>query len=377
MLLNKNLPKNGHLQKLVLLDAGFFIGRQSRHWGPKGTLRRAYRRYIEAPKGGKPNPYMFTKKCRSTFFNDLSYIDMRMVQMRCSPKFKNSRVILCYDGTKGRQLRGITLPSYKENRLYKKSETSESYDASEYTTHDFRDDISKLGVNPAIPRRGWEGLYIETCEADDLIGILTQEAFSVPEIEEITIYSQDSDILQLMGWDCPEEKSLRFHDFVKQIEPFSVEESLGIPLDLYPEFKSLAGDTSDNIPGIPNMGPKKAAKLLTKYGGITDIPNELLIRYHPVPAKVENIAKELAKYQDDNSFSDYGVNKTYGSAFKALKASVERNLMHEEYIRFCEDDETKILDKSWFNKIDYAPLVLDYLKIIKIPHAELTPLISP
>src|SRR5690606_14198639 len=54
-----------------------------------------------------------------------------------------------------------------------------------------------------------------------------------------------------------------------------IEERTGVPPRLYPQYAALRGDPSDNLPGVPGVGEKTAAKLINTYGGIDGIYDHL------------------------------------------------------------------------------------------------------
>jgi DNA polymerase I len=106
-------------------------------------------------------------------------------------------------------------------------------------------------------------------EADDILGTLSKQA-SEQGIETI-IVTGDSDILQLV---MPKVKALApkrsFSDTVLYDEE-AVEQKYGIKPERITDFKALVGDASDNIPGIPGIGGKTAARLIQKYGSLEEI----------------------------------------------------------------------------------------------------------
>ena len=53
--------------------------------------------------------------------------------------------------------------------------------------------------------------------------------------------------------------------------PTAVEEKYGVPPDRYPELAALVGETSDNLPGVPGVGPKTAAKWIGQYDGLDNV----------------------------------------------------------------------------------------------------------
>lgn len=100
-------------------------------------------------------------------------------------------------------------------------------------------------------------------EADDVIASFVT---AHPELD-ITIISSDKDLMQLVT-----EKTLMF-DAMKEkfIDIPAVIEKYGVEPSKMLELLTLTGDTSDNIPGVPKVGPKTAAKLLNDYGSIEKI----------------------------------------------------------------------------------------------------------
>src|SRR5690606_15942704 len=55
---------------------------------------------------------------------------------------------------------------------------------------------------------------------------------------------------------------------LKRMTPEAVMERYGVPPERYPELAALVGETSDNLPGVPGVGPKTAAKWLTQFDGL-------------------------------------------------------------------------------------------------------------
>jgi len=108
-------------------------------------------------------------------------------------------------------------------------------------------------------------------EADDVIGTITKSKIQNPksEIKQIVIVTGDRDILQLVE----DEKILVYMPTkgLSEGKLFGVKETedrLGVSPKLIPDFKALAGDASDNYPGIAGIGPKTAVEILQKAGSI-------------------------------------------------------------------------------------------------------------
>jgi len=171
-------------QKAVLIDAGYFIGRQGRWWSPKGTVRRAYNRWQKT--GSQPDFFKFRAAMKRAIRNDISYLGFRIRQMGFGQK--TTRVVLCYDGTEGCNLRSRLFPPYKQNRRNDELEEGE-----ERKIPDIRQNFADLGFNPDEMGKGWEALYETTKEADDLIA---EELARIPKGTEVLVMSADSDLFQ-------------------------------------------------------------------------------------------------------------------------------------------------------------------------------------
>ena len=109
-------------------------------------------------------------------------------------------------------------------------------------------------------------LRIEGFEADDLIGTLADRAKREWGVKPI-IVTGDKDLMQLV------DDVAVMVDPMKDMRygPEGVIERFGVPPDRVVDVLGLAGDTSDNIPGVPGIGEKTAAKYLQEFGGIEDV----------------------------------------------------------------------------------------------------------
>ena len=99
----------------------------------------------------------------------------------------------------------------------------------------------------------------EGFEADDIIGTLVKE-FVKKDIKAVMV-TGDKDMFQLVTEDVTVLDQGRDREF----GPKEVKEKLGVPPELVTDLMGLAGDTSDNIPGVPGVGVKTAAKLLAEF----------------------------------------------------------------------------------------------------------------
>ncbi|MHC4341466.1 MAG: 5'-3' exonuclease, partial [Planctomycetota bacterium] len=112
---------------------------------------------------------------------------------------------------------------------------------------------------------GIEVLEKEGFEADDLIGTAAKRA--TDEGMEVCIVSGDKDMMQLVG------DGVRIVDPQKRVEidAEGVKEKFGVEPDRVVDVLGLMGDTSDNVPGVPLIGPKKAASLIQKFGSLEEV----------------------------------------------------------------------------------------------------------
>src|SRR5262245_33171119 len=145
---------------------------------------------------------------------------------------------------------------------------------------------------PSIELRGYE--------ADDLIATYARQA--VEGGAEVTIVSSDKDLMQLI------RPGIRMWDPIKNkpIGAADVEEKFGVPPAKVAEVQALAGDSPDNVPGVPGIGVKTAAELIKTYGDL----DALLKRAGEIKqpkrreslqqnAELARVSRELVKLKDD------------------------------------------------------------------------------
>ena len=114
--------------------------------------------------------------------------------------------------------------------------------------------VREVGEAYSIPCYEREGV-----EADDLIASLTKQARA--KGYPVVIVSADKDLLQLVG------DGVWMLDTMKQraFGPEETKEKLGVRPEQVRDYLALVGDSSDNVPGVPSVGPKTAVELLTQY----------------------------------------------------------------------------------------------------------------
>lgn len=135
---------------------------------------------------------------------------------------------------------------------------------------------------------------VENYEADDIIGAITAEA----EKKNLNclILTGDRDALQLVS---PHTRVLYTKKGISQLEEYDIEtvkNKFGVTPQQFADLKGLMGDSSDNIPGVPGIGQKTAAKLLQEFNNL----EELLDRKQDLPTRWRN---KLDEFEDQARLS--------------------------------------------------------------------------
>jgi DNA polymerase I len=109
----------------------------------------------------------------------------------------------------------------------------------------------------------------ENYEADDIIASLADQAAA--QGFEVLIVSGDRDTFQLIQDDVTILYPVKGVMNLARMNDAAVLEKYGIHAKQYPDLAALVGETSDNLPGIPGVGPKTAAKWIQQYGDLNSI----------------------------------------------------------------------------------------------------------
>jgi DNA polymerase I len=119
-------------------------------------------------------------------------------------------------------------------------------------------DATRAFSLPCIEEEGWE--------ADDLIASYAKAAMA--QGWQVTIVSSDKDLMQLV-----EDGSLDLYDTMnnRRLGRAHVEEKFGVGPEKLGDVLALMGDSVDNVPGVPGVGPKTAAKLILEHGDLESV----------------------------------------------------------------------------------------------------------
>jgi DNA polymerase I len=150
-------------------------------------------------------------------------------------------------------------------------------------------------IDRLVPALGFPLLCLEGEEADDLIASYTRAVAAETELSVI-IATNDKDIMQLVGSRVtiyqpgPEGFNL--------LDAAGVEEKWGVPPEKIGEILILTGDSVDNIPGVPGIGPKTAAQLVRQFGTVAAMLNRMgEIKSEKQRAAIEQARELLARNQ--------------------------------------------------------------------------------
>ncbi|MGO4425178.1 5'-3' exonuclease H3TH domain-containing protein, partial [Streptomyces sp. MCAF7] len=127
---------------------------------------------------------------------------------------------------------------------------------------------------------------VDGFEADDIIATLATQAEA--EGFEVLIVTGDRDSFQLVSDHVTVLYPTKGVSELTRFTPAKVEEKYGLTPRQYPDFAALRGDPSDNLPGIPGVGEKTAAKWINQFGSFA----ELVERVAEVKGKVGDKLRE-------------------------------------------------------------------------------------
>lgn len=199
--------------------------------------------------------------------------------------FEPSHVVCCWDMGKG-TFRTEKYSGYKSNRIDAPLELIPQFEL-------VKEVVTGLGV----PNIGLVGF-----EADDCIGTL---ASYFSEESEVYVLTGDHDMLQLVNDSVKVVIMKKGRSNYKVYDLAELLEDKGLtPLQVI-DLKGFMGDTSDNYPGVKGIGEKTALKLLTEYGTVEGVIENLHLLPKGVRAKIESdlemlhLSRDLAQIRCD------------------------------------------------------------------------------
>ena len=210
----------------------------------------------------------------------------------------------------------------------------EKYPLYKATRDAMPDDLvyQKEYLERIIPAMGLKTLSVPGVEADDVIGTLAVQGHQQGFFVEIV--SSDKDLAQLVSDDIHMINTRNN----TRMDVSGVKEKFGIPPELITDYLALAGDQSDNIPGIPGVGEKTALRWLDQFGDL----DEIKAQAETIPGKVgENLRDNLEQLE---LFLE----------LVTIDCAVELSLRPED-LTVCEPQQDNL--KEYFEDLEFRTLL--------------------
>jgi DNA polymerase-1 len=163
-----------------------------------------------------------------------------------------THVAVAFDVSR-KTFRSEIFPEYKANRAK--------------TPDEFRSQMSYL--HELVTAFGITSFEVDGFEADDIIATIAKQAER--ENAEVFICTGDRDSFQLVNEKTTVLYPKRGVSDLTRMTPDAVQEKYGMSPEQYPDFAALRGDPSDNLPSVPGVGEKTAAKWIVEYGSLHEL----------------------------------------------------------------------------------------------------------
>ena len=226
----------------------------------------------------------------------------------------------------GPSFRAIEYPEYKGNR----GETPEEF----YGQTELLEEAMKAMNITTLTKKDYE--------ADDILASMADQAAAAGY--KVLVVSGDRDTFQLIGDNTTILYPIKGVMNLARMNDEAVVERYGIHAKQYPDLAALVGETSDNLPGIPGVGPKTAAKWLQAYGDLSTV----LAKADEIPGKVGESLREHRELAVRNRRLNHLVRDLdLGLEFDSL--------------RLTSVDEAKV--KSVFTKMHFKTLTERVLRL--------------
>jgi len=240
--------------------------------------------------------------------------------------YPDDKIIVVFDA-KGKTFRNEMYPAYKANRPPMPEDLAAQI----------------MPLHQILEAMGYPLIIEPGVEADDVIGTLSSQASE--EAIETVISTGDKDMAQLVN----EHVSLINTMTNTAMDVAAVTEKFGVAPEQIIDYLALIGDTADNIPGVPKVGPKTAVKWLAEYGSMQSI--------------IDNAEKFKGKVGENLRNSLEMLPMSYRLA--TIKCDVEMDIHAKDLVLHAPDKET-LKEKfayygfrTWFRELDNETPAID------------------
>ncbi len=222
--------------------------------------------------------------------------------------FPESLVVVVFDAP-GRTFRDDLYEDYKANRSS--------------TPDDLKEQIQP--IKDLVVAMGFPLICMEGVEADDVIG--TYALLASKAGQTVIISTGDKDMAQLVNQSVTLVNTMT----ETMMDRDGVIEKFAVPPELIIDYLALMGDTVDNIPGVPKVGPKTAAKWLNEFGSL----ESLIDRAAEIKGKVgENLRNSLEQLPLSKALTTIKTDVEVPISLKDLKKDpADRDLLLKEFDR--------------------------------------------
>ena len=150
---------------------------------------------------------------------------------------------------------------------FRTEEYSEYKGTRDATPEEFKGQVEL--IREVLDAMGIVSLSREGFEADDILATLAYRAGN--DGATVLVVSGDRDSFQTVTDNVTVLYPGTGPGDLRRMTPQAVEEKYGVPPHRYPEIAAIVGETSDNLPGVPGVGPKTAAQWINKYDGLDNL----------------------------------------------------------------------------------------------------------
>ncbi len=249
--------------------------------------------------------------------------------------YPGSLVVVVFDAP-GKTFRDDLYSEYKANRSS--------------MPDDLREQIQP--IHDLIRAMGLPLVCVEGVEADDVIG--TYATMATAQQRDTVISTGDKDMAQLVT----DHVSLVNTMTETHMDRLGVIDKFGVAPEQIVDYLALMGDSVDNIPGVPKVGPKTAAKWLNQYGSL-----DLLVQSaDEITGKIgENLRASLDQLPLSRALTQIKCDVTLGLSLEQLQQTEpDQNYLREAFSR--------LEFKSWFEAIDTTDSAADAIPVPEAPN---------
>lgn len=249
-------------------------------------------------------------------------------------QYPDSNIVVVFDA-KGKTFRDDMYPEYKAQRPPMPDEMREQIEP-------LHDCVRALGF-PMIIHPG--------VEADDVMGTLALQAAG--QGKKCIISTGDKDMAQLVNDHITLVNTMSESTYDRQ----GVIDKFGVPPELIIDYLAIIGDSSDNIPGVPGVGPKSATPMLNAIGGLKDIYDNLEAIRELGFRGAKKMPEKLAEHREQ-AFMSYDL--------ATIKTDVELEESPADLVN-REPDQSKL--KTLFTELEFK----SWLKDLDAPNSGANP----